>query len=156
MTISSILFICLGNICRSPLAQGVFEKQMANSSLAGKIRVDSAGTGNWHIGERPDPRSEQTAAKYGIDISSQRCRQLTASDFHEFDLILGMDPSNLSNARAANRTNGTAQIELFYEYAGLGAIKIPDPYYGGEDGFEEAYEMIKQASDGVLHRLGAG
>lgn len=153
MSISSILFICLGNICRSPLAQGVFEDRIASTSLAGKIHIDSAGTGSWHVGNKPDARSIQTAATHGIDITAQKCRQLCADDFHDFDLILGMDHSNLSNARRANHTNGAAKIELFCEFAGIGDIEIPDPYYGGTDGFEIAYKLIRQASDGVLHRL---
>ena len=161
MTISSILFICLGNICRSPLAEGVFRDRAIKKGVDDRLIIDSTGTGGWGVGQPPDPRSIETAARHGMDISNQYCRRLTTSDFHDFDLILGMDNSNITNARAINRDNGTAKISLFTEWAKPGTgnranidnIEIPDPYYGGPDGFETAYQMIKQASIGSLERL---
>lgn len=153
MTISSILFICLGNICRSPLAQGVFHDEAQKRGVLEKLHIDSAGTGGWHIGNPPDPRSIEIAAKYNIDITAQTCRRLTPNDFHDFDLILGMDNANISDCRAANTDHGHAQIELFTQFAGMGNLEIPDPYYGGPDGFETAYQLIKQASIGTLDRI---
>ena len=151
---SSILFICLGNICRSPLAEGVFRNEAKKRGVTDQITIDSAGTGGWHIGNPPDPRSIETAANHGININHQVCRRLTNSDFSTFDLILGMDNSNISNATSANRANGPAQILLFTQFAGMGDdLEIADPFYGGVEGFEAAYQMIKQASRGTLGRL---
>ncbi len=152
--ISSILFICLGNICRSPLAEGVFRNEAGKRGVADQITIDSAGTGGWHIGNPPDQRSTQTAASHDINISHQVCRRLTSRDFSTFDLILGMDNSNISNAASANGANGPAQILLFTQFAGMGDdLEIADPYYGGVEGFETAYQLIKQASRGALDRL---
>ena len=152
--VSSILFICLGNICRSPLAEGVFRNEAEKRGIVDLITIDSAGTGGWHIGNPPDQRSIETAANHGIDINHQVCRRLTSRDFSTFDLILGMDNSNIINATSADSANGPAQILLFTQYAGMGDdLEIADPYYGGVEGFETAYQLIKQASRGTLNRL---
>jgi len=152
--VSSILFICLGNICRSPLAEGVFRNEAENRGVADQLTIDSAGTGGWHIGNPPDQRSIQTAANHGININHQVCRRLTSNDFNTFDLIFGMDNSNIINATSANKRNGPAQVLLFTQYAGMGDnLEIADPYYGGGEGFEIAYQLIKQASRGALDRL---
>ncbi len=152
--ISSVLFICLGNICRSPLAEGVFRNEAKKRGLEDRLIIDSAGTGGWHVGNPPDRRSIQTAANHGIDINDQSCRRLATSDFHQFNLILGMDHSNIIDARSANDESGPAQILLFTQFAGTGEnLEIPDPYYGGPEGFENAYRMIKLASIGTLDRL---
>jgi protein-tyrosine phosphatase len=152
--VSSILFICLGNICRSPLAEGVFRNEAEKRGIVDLITIDSAGTGGWHIGNPPDPRSIETAANHDIDINHQVCRRLTSRDFSTFDLILGMDNSNIINATSADSANGPAQILLFTQYAGMGDdLEIADPYYGGVEGFETVYQLIKQASRGTLNRL---
>lgn len=153
MPVSSILFICLGNICRSPLAEGVFRDEATKSGLANSLNIDSAGIGGWHVGNPPDPRAIEKANQYGIDISHQTSRKLTPSDFSAFDLILCMDEDNIADCHSANRQNGPAKIELFTAYAGLGNLEIPDPYYGGVDGFEIAYQMIKQASIGTIEQI---
>lgn len=159
---TSILFICLGNICCSPLAQGVFREEAQRRGVENQLTIDSAGTGGWHIGNPPDQRSIDIAAAYNIDISSQICRRLTASDFHDFDFILAMDKSNISNAKPANHQSGPAHLALFTEFGRTGhgshdefnnKTEIPDPYYGGPDGFEIAYQMIKQASNDTLDRI---
>lgn len=150
---TSVLFICLGNICRSPLAEGVFRNEVEKLGLSEHFTIDSAGTGGWHIGNPPDPRSIDIARQYSIDISKQSCRRLEAEDFHDFDYIFAMDHSNLANAKSINNNGGSAQLSLFTHYAGQGEIEIPDPYYGGTDGFNTAYLMIKQASIDVLQRL---
>ena len=152
--ISSILFICLGNICRSPLAEGVFRNETKKRGLADQLNIDSAGTGGWHIGNPPDPRSIKTAASHGIDINHQVCRRLTSDDFSRFDLILAMDQANITNAKPLNKGNGPAQLSLFTHYAGMGDdFEIADPYYGGPQGFETAYQLIRQASVGTLDRV---
>lgn len=152
--ISSILFICLGNICRSPLAEGVFRHEATKRGVINQLSIDSAGTGGWHIGNPPDPRSVETAAGHGIDISHQVCRRLSRDDFNSFDIILGMDNSNIIDATSANHASGSAQIMLFTQFAQMGDnLDIEDPYYGGAAGFETAYQMIKQASVNSLDRL---
>ena len=123
-------------------------------SVNDRLVMDSAGTGGWHVGDPPDPRAIETASNYNIDISKQTCRRLMASDFHEFDFILAMDNSNITNAKAANHSNGPAKLMLFTRFAGLGEnIEIPDPYFGEGQGFETAYQMIRQASIGSLDHL---
>ncbi len=153
MTQKSILFICLGNICRSPLAEGVFRHEAIKAGKENQLIIDSAGIGSWHVGNAPDSRAINIAGKYGVDIAHQSCRQLTAQDFHDFDLIIGMDHDNITDAKNANTQNGNAEIAMFTLFAGLGEIEIPDPYYGRADGFEIAYQLIKKASIGVLARL---
>lgn len=155
---SSILFICLGNICRSPLAEGVFRHEARKRGLSHRLTIASAGTGGWHVGNAPDRRSIDIANAHGIDIASQTCQRLKSSDFHDFDLILAMDNANVADARAINHDDGPAELVLFTQYARIDISsgqfrEIPDPYYGGPHGFETAYTMIKQASIGTLDRL---
>ena len=159
MTISSILFICLGNICRSPLAEGVFRHEAVKRGAGELITIDSAGTGNWHVGEPPDQRAIEIANHHGIDISHQRCRALKPDDFRDFDLIIAMDQANIQNARAIGgyhgEKSGSAQLVLFTKFARLNSEpEIPDPYYRNPEDFEIAYQMIKEASIGTLRRLG--
>lgn len=143
---TAILFVCLGNICRSPLAEGVFRQVATELGLSSGFVVDSAGTGGWHVGSSPDPRSIAIAAKNGIDIASQRCRRIVDEDFERFDLILGMDRSNVDELMARCGRQHRAKIDLFCGRAGQGSIEIPDPYYGGDDGFANVYRMIRDAS----------
>ena len=132
---TKVLMVCLGNICRSPLAEGILQSKVP----ADEIYVDSAGTGGYHIGNRPDPRSIAIGLKYGIDISQQRCRKFTSQDFKEFDHIFVMDHSNYRNvvALAANDQEAT-KVKLLLEGSGNDTVEVPDPYYGGDDGFEKS------------------
>ena len=145
-----VLMVCLGNICRSPLAEGI----LLNKVDPGQVLVDSAGTGGWHVGNRPDSRSIAVAQKYGLDISSQRCRQFTVNDFNDFDLIYVMDKSNYQNviAKARNATD-TVKVKLLMSEINTNDIEVPDPYYDSENGFEKVYQMIDQACDKIANKL---
>ena len=136
---SSVLFLCLGNICRSPLAEGAFRALLAERGLAAAIHVDSAGTGGWHAGEAPDPRSVRHAQTRGYDLSAVRARQVHASDFHEFDLILAADEVNLRELRRRCPQELHPRLRLF-----LDDIALPDPYYGESDGFEKVLDLVEK------------
>ncbi len=145
----SVLFICLGNICRSPLAQGVCEAHLARRG-ARHISVDSAGTGAWHVGEAPDPGSVRVAARHGIDISAQRARQLRADDGDRFDLLVAMDGSNLVNTR---RATGRDDVVLLRDFDPAGRGDVPDPWGGGNDGFAEVYAILDRSMPALLDHL---
>lgn len=153
--VKSILFVCLGNICRSPLAEGVFRAVLAERGIEGDFTIDSAGTGGWHAGSAPDPRSVAVAAQHGIDISAQQARKVVASDFERFDLILGMDRSNVDDLNTLAPQHGDGRVELFLGHATGRAQDVPDPYYGGEEGFVAVYRMIREASEALANRLDA-
>lgn len=153
--IKSILFVCLGNICRSPLAEGIFRAVLAERGLVSEFLVDSAGTGGWHAGSAPDPRSIAVAARHGIDITGQQARKVLSVDFERFDLILGMDRSNVDDLRALAPDASAGRVELFLGYATGRTKDVPDPYYGGEDGFSSVYRMIRDASEALADRLAA-
>jgi protein-tyrosine phosphatase len=144
-----ILFVCLGNICRSPTAHGVMQKLVDDAKLSARVTLDSAGTGNWHVGELPDPRSREAALLRGYDLS-HRARQVMPEDFEEFDLILAMDRSNLRNLRAIGR--GPARVELLraFEPGAPAGAEVPDPYSGGEDDFERVLDICERACAGLL------
>ncbi len=146
-----ILMVCLGNICRSPLAEGILKHKLTERGLAWE--VDSAGTGFWHIGEPPDPRSVSTARKYGLDISGQRARQLQASDLEKFDLILAMDSSNYQDVlRLANGSHQKEKVEMILNYMAPGSnLNVPDPYWD-DDGFDQVFHMLNEACDKVIER----
>jgi protein-tyrosine phosphatase len=147
-----ILMVCLGNICRSPLAEGLMKHHL--SSVFPDFSVDSAGTGNWHCGEAPDHRSVKVAAKYGIDISLQRARQITIADFEDFDLIFTMDASVLRDVqKMVSRKEHLRKIHLLRTYAGHPESKVPDPYYNGAEAFEEVYHMIDDACKRIATQL---
>ena len=145
-----VLFVCMGNICRSPTAEGVLRQRLSVAGLAGKVTVDSAGTGDWHVGKAPDGRSAQAAAARGYDLSSLRARQVQREDFQRFDLILAMDQSNLRNLKALRPSDARADLDLYLRRYQLALDEVPDPYYGGEDGFEQVLDLIEQASDALL------
>jgi len=149
----SILFVCLGNICRSPLAEGVFRAVAAERGLSNLFRLDSAGTGGWHAGSAPDPRSVAVAAKHGVDINGQCARKVAPEDFATFDLVLGMDRSNVEELRRMAPAAARSRIHLFLDYAGAGPRDIPDPYFGGPGGFDDVYRMIRDASESLLDRV---
>jgi protein-tyrosine phosphatase len=148
----AILFVCLGNICRSPLAEGVF-RNMAQTSDLGELLVDSAGTGSWHEGDPPDPRSIAKAAEYGIDIGHQRARKIMPSDFDRFDLILAMDRSNLANLRSLAHSSYHGRIHHFMSLALDRPVDVPDPYTGGAEGFETVYRMLVEGCEAVQMRM---
>ena len=145
-----VLFVCLGNICRSPTAEGVFRRYVEQAGLSDIISIDSAGTSDWHIGKTPDPRTQAAAAKRGYDVSTLRGRQATAEDFSEFDLILAMDKSNLADLQSLRPAGAGVEVDLFLRRYDLAVTEVPDPYYGGEDGFEQVLDLIEQASDALL------
>ncbi len=152
---TAVLFVCLGNICRSPLAEGVFRATVARRGLSRSFHIDSAGTGSWHAGSPPDPRSVAVAAANGIDISAQRARQVNLADFSRFDLILAMDRPVLARLKSIAPPDARAGVHLFMDHACGEKSDVPDPYYGGEGGFEDVYRMIRDASASLLARLAA-
>lgn len=150
-----VLFVCLGNICRSPSAEGVFRRAVEQAGLDQRITVDSCGIGDWHAGNPPDERAQAAAKRRGNDISDLRARQLCREDFDEFDYILPMDYGNLRDIRAMEPDAHGAHIELFLAFAGMPQGEVPDPYYGGEQGFEEVLDMIEAASQGLVEHIQA-
>ncbi len=151
---TAVLFVCMGNICRSPTAEGVFRAQAEAAGLADKLYIDSSGTHSYHIGEAPDPRSQEFAARRGIDLSQQRARKLTSADFTEFDLLLAMDRDNLARMQAICPPAHQHKLKLMMEYARHSVSEIvPDPYYGGSDGFELVLDYVADAAEGLLAAL---
>ena len=145
-----VLFVCLGNICRSPTAEGVFRRKLHEAGLESRVTVDSAGTGDWHVGKAPDARTRVAAMRRGYDLSALRARQVRKADFGEFDLILAMDLANLADLKRLGQGVGTAELDLFLRrYAGE-LDEVPDPYYGGEAGFEQVLDLIERACDALL------
>jgi len=152
---TSVLFICLGNICRSPLAEGIFQHLLDEAGLRERFRVDSAGTGGWHVGERPDPRSIQVAADHGVRLSGA-ARRLEADDLRGFDHVIVMDRQNLRDVQNMQEIyGGDCSIRLLRDFdAEAGTdLDVPDPYYGGPDGFERVYRMVFRACEGLLVEL---
>ncbi len=148
---TKVLMVCLGNICRSPLAEGILKSKLDSN----KFTVDSAGTGHWHIGNKPDPRSIEVAKKHGLDITNQRGRQFTQKDFQEFDYIFVMDNSNKGNVLdlAQNEIDKQKVHLILDEIFPNENVDVPDPYYGGDQGFENAYQMLNQACVIIANRI---
>lgn len=146
-----VLMVCLGNICRSPLAEGI----LASKVDADKVLVDSAGTSDWHVGKQPDPRSIEVAEQFGIDISHQKARQFTVSDFDRFDKIYVMDNSNYENviALARNEADKKKVERILNEVSPGKNLEVPDPYYGGDSGFIKVYKMLDEAFEIVAKKL---
>ncbi|MCU1720819.1 low molecular weight protein-tyrosine-phosphatase [Pseudomonas sp. 5P_5.1_Bac1] len=140
-----VLFVCLGNICRSPTAEGVLRHQLTEAGLADVIEVASAGTGDWHVGKQPDSRTRRAAQLRGYDLSSQRAQQVRVEHFNEYDLILAMDKSNLANLKSLRPGHATAELDLFLRRYDGAIDEVPDPYYGGEQGFEQVLDLIEAA-----------
>ena len=154
---TSVLFVCLGNICRSPTAEGVFTALAAREGFLESIHIDSCGTGDWHIGRPPDSRATAAAAERGYDISQLRGRQVDSSDFDRFDYILAMDEDNLSELEALRPGHYRGHLGLFLEFAADTALtNVPDPYYKGEEGFVQVLDLIESASAGLLQRIAGG
>lgn len=154
MKIVKVLFVCMGNICRSPTAQGVFEHLVSRQQLADFIYVDSAGSHDYHLGEAPDKRSQAAAKQRGIDLSSQRARRISADDFERFDYILAMDRANLAELMRIAKPKQQARVQLFMHYASRWQIdEVPDPYYGGSSGFDRVLDMVEDAAEGLLEHI---
>ncbi|MEM1404908.1 MAG: low molecular weight protein-tyrosine-phosphatase [Pseudomonadota bacterium] len=146
-----VLFVCLGNICRSPTAEGWFGKVVIDAGLTHQVEIDSAGTGAWHVGNAPDPRAQVAVARHGISIAHLRARAVQPDDFETFDYILAMDEENLMALMTACPSQHAHKVQLFLDYASDDAgDAVPDPYYGGDDGFARVVELIAEASDGLL------
>lgn len=149
-----VLFVCMGNICRSPTAEGMFRKILADEGLADAIEVDSAGTHDYHIGEEPDRRTLAAAAKRGIDISWRRGRQVAQRDFEHFDLVLAMDRDNHRALVALAGEKADGKLHLFLDFAPeAGRKEVPDPYFGGPEGFEHVLDLVEAGGRGVLREL---
>jgi protein-tyrosine phosphatase len=150
----NVLFVCMGNICRSPMAEGIFRREVARAGLLDKVNIDSAGTHSYHVGSKPDQRAQNAASKRGANISGLRGRQVADGDFEKFDYILVMDTANLNNLkrRAPARLHGKLRLLLSYsrKYPNL---DVPDPYYGGISGFEENLDMIEDAVQGLIKEI---
>ena len=154
MTRVSVLFVCMGNICRSPTAHGVFRKLVADSGLEDLITIDSAGTHAYHVGEGPDQRSQATAVKRDIDISDLRARQARAEDFHEFDYVVAMDQDNYALLGDICPSGMDNKLYLFMDFAPqMQTRNVPDPYYGGGRGFEHVFDLVEAASIGLLEEI---
>ena len=149
-----VLFVCLGNICRSPTAEGVFKKLVRRAGLSDEIKIDSAGTGAWHVNQPPDQRSHDAALKRGIDLSTQRARKISTEDFNSFDYLVAMDRSNVSNLKKTCPPDLVSRISLLLEYAPeLERQEVPDPYQGGDEGFDLVLDLIEVASQGLLSHI---
>jgi low molecular weight protein-tyrosine phosphatase len=150
----SVLFVCLGNICRSPTAHAVFQHRVDQAGLGEQIKVDSCGTSHWHVGEPPDARSSEEAARRGYNMKALRGRQLQPSDFSEFNYILAMDLSNLANMQDLCPPEYAGHLGLFLDFAAdVPQDEVPDPYYGGDAGFAGVLDMIEAASDSLLAEI---
>lgn len=149
-----VLFVCLGNICRSPTAHGVFESLVRERGMADVIAVDSCGTGDWHVGSAPDRRAARAARLRGYDLSRLRARQVRVADFDRFDYILAMDRSNLADLEAMRPSSHRGHLGLFLAFAsGVAESEVPDPYYGGEGGFDHVLDLVELASEGLLQEI---
>jgi len=149
-----VLFVCLGNICRSPTAEGVFRDLVAREGLSDKINTDSCGTSGWHRGNPPDGRARQEAARRSINIDDLKSRETRDSDFADFDFIIAMDTNNYDTLHAMSPAKYSDKIHMFLAFApSVAETEVPDPYYGGADGFANVFDMINTASNGLLAHI---
>ena len=153
MSSINVLFVCLGNICRSPLAEGAFRAALKARGLEQFFRVDSAGTGAWHVGETPDPRSIQTAATHNVDITTQRARVFVQQDMERFDYIFAMDRSNQDDILRRHTSGTSDKVHLYLTINNTNVTEVPDPYYGGTDGFEHVWSLVSDATSLWLDRI---
>ena len=150
----NVIFVCMGNICRSPTAEGIFTRLVEEAGLQDKIGIDSAGTHAYHVGEPPDPRARKSALERGIDIGHLRARRAVIEDFERFDYVLAMDYDNLQNLQSLCEPQHSTKLKLFLEYGSHADImEVPDPYYGGPLGFERVLDLIEDASNGLLQSI---
>jgi len=149
-----VLFVCTGNICRSPTAEGVFARKVQDAEFGNRVRVDSAATHDYHPGKPPDPRSQRAAARRGYDLGGQRARVIVEQDFEIFDYILAMDRGHLAILMRQCPPQHHGKLQLFLSYAeGLSAEDVPDPYFGGGAGFEIVLDLVELASEGLLEHI---
>lgn len=147
----SVLFVCMGNICRSPMAEGIFAKAAMSAGLSTEIMIDSAGTHDYHVGDAPDPRAQRTALSHGCDISALRGRQVQDNDFERFDYILAMDSQNLNSLKRRANARHHHKIRLLLSFSRrFPNLDVPDPYYGAQAGFDQTLDMVEDAAQGLL------
>lgn len=150
----NVLFVCLGNICRSPTAHGIFQHLVNEASLNDRIYIDSAGTGDWNIGRSPDRRSAAAALQRGYDLSDLIARQVNVQDFEKFNYVLAMDRQNLQDLQAMKPANFQGHLDLFLKFAPSFQLdEVPDPYYGDADGFQTVLDMVEEACRGLLQHI---
>ena len=150
---TKVLFVCMGNICRSPTAEGVFRHKVKNAALENEIEIDSAGTHAYHIGNPPDPRAQSAALKRGIDLSPLRARRVKPEDFMHYDYVIAMDESNRKDLQTVCPAGYEDRIHMFLDFGGSDNNEVPDPYYGSGNGFEIVLNLIEDASEGLLKHL---
>lgn len=151
MSQPSILFVCLGNICRSPLAEAALRKRAVEAGVA--MTIDSAGTGNFHVGRPPDPRAQETALRHGVDLASYRARQVTTEDFHKFGHVFALDQQNLKDLHRIEPSRHIAELRLLMDLVpGRKGTAVIDPYYGDEDDFEQAWRDVDAAAEALVRR----
>ena len=149
----NVLFVCMGNICRSPTAEGVFRHHVIEGGFGDKVFVDSAGTHAYHVGDPPDRRACAAAERRGISLAEIRARRVSDTDFEEFDYIIAMDEDNQSRLLDQAPEEYKSKIRLFLSFASSGELEVPDPYYGGAAGFERVLDLVEEASRGLLETL---
>jgi protein-tyrosine phosphatase len=150
---ANVLFVCMGNICRSPTAEGVFRHKVKQANLEEEISIDSAGTHAYHVGNSPDPRAQEAARKRDIDLSQQRARRVNVEDFTKFDYVIAMDESNRDDLLAICPAGYEDRIYLFLDFAECEETEVPDPYYGQGRGFEIVLNLVEQAAVGLLDHI---
>ena len=150
-----VLFVCLGNICRSPTAEGIFTERVKQAGLQDRIQIDSAGTGDWHIGRPPDPRASRAAANRGYDLSALRGRQVERGDFGHFDYVIAMDDENVHALKQLCPREHEHKIRRLTDFCSTGDCSVPDPYMGGLGGFEHVLDLIEDSTRGLLQHLQA-
>jgi low molecular weight protein-tyrosine phosphatase len=150
-----VLFVCLGNICRSPTAEGVFRRYVQDAGLAERILIDSAGTGDYHIGDSPDERACEAASRRGYDLSKLRARQIGRDDFGRFDYVLAMDEENLRTLKRLAPAEYAHKLKMFTDFSSKNAQYVPDPYAGGPQGFELVLDLVEDAAQGLLRHIQA-
>jgi len=149
-----VLFVCMGNICRSPTAEGVFRHKVNTAGMDKLIQIDSAGTHAYHVGEPPDQRAQAAARKRGFDLSAQRARRVRAGDFEEYDFVLAMDEANYADLVSICPGHLQERVKLFLDFAHNSKTReVPDPYYGGDHGFEHVLDLVEDAAEGLLGHL---
>lgn len=148
-----VLFVCMGNICRSPTAHGVFRALVERADLSSKIEIDSAGTHSYHVGATPDPRAQSAAERRGFNLADLRARKVIAADLDQFDYVLVMDRDNYDNVMSICPPEHARKVRLFMEFAERSEEEVPDPYYGARTGFDRVLDMVEEASNGFLEYL---
>jgi protein-tyrosine phosphatase len=151
---TAILMVCMGNICRSPTAEGVFRRRAGEAGLADRLHIDSAGTHDYHVGKPPDARAQEAARRRGYDLSALRARQVAAEDFLSFDYILAMDADNLASLMRGCPQEHRHKVRLFLSFSRrFPGHEVPDPYYGGRQGFDTVLDMVEDAAQGLLDEI---